>query len=148
MEQLPYIDEHSIRIGATCERAWQALVSVLRTDLGRLAPAPFTRMLRVAPSQWRGDWRGTLQPGDALPAFEVAELRARQRLALLGSHRFASYALVFELDTVGDADCTLRAQTWAEFPGATGRVYRALVIGSGAHRLVVRRLLRNVARRA
>jgi hypothetical protein len=38
------------------------------------------------------------------------------------------------------------ARTWAEFPGPAGAAYRALVIGSGGHRLVVRRMLRRVAR--
>jgi hypothetical protein len=42
----------------------------------------------------------------------------------------------------------LRVQTHAAFPGALGRLYRAAVIGSGAHRIVARRLLRRVARTA
>jgi hypothetical protein len=42
----------------------------------------------------------------------------------------------------------LRARSYAEFPGPAGRVYRALVIGSGGHRIMVRRLLRDVADRA
>jgi hypothetical protein len=42
----------------------------------------------------------------------------------------------------------LRAQTHAAFPGIVGQLYRAAVIGSGAHRLVVRRLLSRVARAA
>jgi hypothetical protein len=39
----------------------------------------------------------------------------------------------------------VRAQTYAAFPGVKGRVYRALVISSGAHRFVTQRLLRRVA---
>ena len=39
----------------------------------------------------------------------------------------------------------LRARSWAEFPGLGGAVYRTLVIRSGGHRLIVRRLLRQVA---
>ncbi|MDQ6710077.1 MAG: hypothetical protein M3Z11_05920 [Candidatus Dormibacteraeota bacterium] len=70
------------------------------------------------------------------------------RLALRGAHRFSTYALVFELDANGATACTLRAQSWAAFPGLAGRAYRALVIGTGGHRLVVRRLLRRAARRA
>jgi hypothetical protein len=38
------------------------------------------------------------------------------------------------------------AQTRAAFRGVLGRIYRAAVIGSGGHRLVTRRLLRQVAR--
>ena len=58
------------------------------------------------------------------------------------------YALTFELDATGTACCTLRAQSWAEFPGLSGRAYRALVIGTRGHRLVVGLMLRRVARRA
>jgi hypothetical protein len=147
MEQLPYIDEHSIVIDATREHVWEALAPALRRDFGSTASAPLTRLLRLAPAQTRGNWRGMLSPGDALPGFAVAETHAPERLELRGRHRLSRYALVFELDATGAACCTLRAQTWAEFPGLTGRIYRALVIGSGGHRLVVRRLLRNVARR-
>jgi hypothetical protein len=148
MKQLPFIDEHSIVIDATREDVWGILVPALGTDLGGAASAPLARLLGLAPAESRGNWRGTLHSGDALPGFAVAETHAPERLALRGRHRFSRYELVFELDATGAACCTLRAQTWAEFPGLTGRAYRALVIGSGGHRLVVRRLLRNIARRA
>jgi hypothetical protein len=148
MEQLPYIDEHSITIDATCERVWSALAQALRRDFGGSASAPLTRVLGVAPAKARGNWRGTLHPGDALPGFAVVETHPPERLELRGRHRFSSYALIFELDAIDPARCTLRAQTLAEFPGPIGRIYHVFVIGSGGHRVVVRRLLRNVARRA
>jgi hypothetical protein len=156
MERLPYIDEHSIQIGATQEEAWSALISVLGTDLGGEGPAMLARLLRVDPPRRRGDWRATLDPDDTLPGFAIDEVTFPERLALCGRHRFSRYALVFELDataakqfeTPGVGECVLRAKTWAEFPGPTGRAYRALVIGSRGHRLVVGRLLRNVERRA
>jgi hypothetical protein len=148
MERLPYIDEHSITIGATREHVWGILTSALRKDLGRTAPASLTRLLGLAPAEPRGGWRGTPALGDSLPGFEVTEARPPERLALHGRHRFSRYALIFELDAIESARCILRAQTWAEFPGLSGRAYRAFVIGSGGHRLVVRRLLHNVARRA
>jgi hypothetical protein len=148
MERFPCIDEHSIVIAETRERVWGVLATTLRKDLGRTAPIPLTRLLRLMPAESHGDWRGTPNSGDALPGFVVAEIHAPERLALRGQHRFSSYALVFELDATSAASCTLRAQTWAEFPGLTGRAYRALVIGTGGHRLVVRRLLRNIAHRA
>jgi hypothetical protein len=150
MERLPYIDEHSLHMEATCEQVWPALLAMLRNDLGGRESASFTRLLGTVPGGLQGDWRGTPAPGDSLPGFEVSEILPLRRLALRGHHRFSRYALVFELDPDDQADtsgCTLRAQSWAEFPGATGRAYRALVIGSHGHRLVVRRLLRQVARR-
>ncbi|HTA13973.1 MAG TPA: hypothetical protein VK781_03860 [Solirubrobacteraceae bacterium] len=147
MEQLPYIDEHSIQIDTTAERVWGALISVLRTDLGRPARAPLTRALGVTPGEMRGAWGPTVVLGDTLPGFAVADVDAPRRLALRGHHRFSRYALTFEL-TGTESGCGLRARTSAEFPGLTGGAYRALVIGTRAHRLIVRRLLFNVARRA
>jgi hypothetical protein len=144
MERLPYIDEHSIRIGATPEQVWRVLVPQLR-GLGGSIPSPIKRLLALDPAEWRGEWRGEVEGGDTLPGFAVAEARPPERLALRGRHRFSSYALIFELDPTGAGSCTLRAQTRARFPGLSGRAYRALVIGSRGHRLIVRRLLRSVA---
>ena len=79
----------------------------------------------------------------AQPGFHVAQATQPQRLELRGSHPFSRYLLVFELDERGPEQS--RAQTWAVFPGLKGRVYRALVIGSGGHRIIVRRWLRQIA---
>jgi hypothetical protein len=150
MERLPYIDEHSIRIEAHPEAVWRALISTLHSDLGGRAPGAFARLLGVAPADRRGEWHGALQPGDSLPGFAVTESIPKRRLALSGSHRFSRYALVFELDAgikTSAPHCMLRAQTWAEFPGTSGRIYRALVIGSRGHRLAVHGLLHRTARR-
>jgi len=38
------------------------------------------------------------------------------------------------------------AVVWQSLPGVSGRMYRAAVIGSGAHKLATRRMLRQVAR--
>jgi len=147
MEQLPYIDEHSIRAEAAPEQVWRALVSVLRGYLGGTGPALVARLLGAAPAQTRGGWRETIHAGDTLPGFAITEVHAPERLELRGQHRFSRYSLIFELVSDG-ARCSLRARTRAEFPGLIGPVYSALVIGSGAHRVIVRRLLRNVADRA
>jgi hypothetical protein len=127
---------------------WAALVSTLRARLGRAVPGTITRAWGLVPARSHGDWRTTPQPGDALPGFAVAHSLAPERLWLSGRHRFSRYALVFELDETGDGGCTLHARTSAEFPGPAGRAYRALVISSGGHRILVRRLLHDVARRA
>ena len=55
-----------------------------------------------------------------------------ERLVLTGRHRFSRYALVFELEPLGE-HTVLKALTYAVFPGLHGRVYRLLVIGSRAH---------------
>lgn len=145
MEHLPYIDEHRTPVPATRDHVWAALLAVLRTQLGGGA---LTRPLALKPTRLRGDWYGTPRPGDSLPGFEVTASRTSELLALRGEHRFSRYALVFELDASGPDECVLRAKSWAEFPGLTGRAYGALVVGTGGHRLAVRRLLRGIARRA
>jgi hypothetical protein len=135
---LPYIDEHALQIAAPVDAIWSALLRVVRGMAGSTALA---RILGCDPARSTGEFAG--RPGDAVPGFRVVEAEPGRRLALRGRHRFADYALTFIVD--GDG---LRAQTHAVFPGVRGRLYRALVIGSGAHRIVTRRLLRQVARRA
>jgi len=137
MEQLPYVDEHHRRIDAPAEVVWTALLKVLRREMG--AGAPLARLLGCDPAEGTPEFAG--RPGDAVPGFRVVEAEPGRRLALRGRHRFADYALTFVID--GDR---LRAQTHAAFPGVLGRLYRAAVLGSGGHRLVTRRLLRQVAR--
>jgi hypothetical protein len=137
-ESLPYVDEHGLQIAAPASAIWAALLRVVRGMAGNTALA---RVLGCDPARSTGEFAG--RPGDAVPGFRVVEAEPGRRLALRGRHRFADYALTFIVD--GDG---LRAQTHAAFPGVLGRLYRALVIGSGAHRFVTRRLLRQVARRA
>jgi hypothetical protein len=137
MDQLPYIDEHTQRIDASGDAVWAALLQVLRRQMG--GSAGFARLLGCVPAQGTDDFTG--QPGDAVPGFEVVESEMGRRLALRGRHRFSSYSLTFMFD-----GSDLRAQTHAAFPGVLGRLYRAAVIGSGAHRRVTRRLLRQVAK--
>ncbi len=134
-------------IGATREQAWAALIVVLR-GFGRAVPAAIARPWGLVPARAQGDWSGTPRPGDCVPGFTVERSLRPSSLELSGRHRFSRYALVFELDETGEDGCRLRARTYAEFPGLAGRAYRTLVIGSGGHRLVVRRLLRDIAVRA
>ncbi|OBJ91692.1 hypothetical protein A9W97_12020 [Mycobacterium gordonae] len=120
MKRLPYIDEHAIAIHATPEQVWAALLAKTCRD-----PA---------------------DPSTVPLGFTLEEATPPRRLALKGRHPFAAYRLVYELDPDGDG-VRLRALTFAAFPGWHGKLYRALVIGSGGHRIVVRHLLRRVAAR-
>ena len=120
MERLPYIDEHAITIDAGREDTWAALLRVLCRD--------------------------PHDPWTVSFGFTLDEARPPARFALKGRHWFAAYRWVFELDALdGPARTRLRAATWADFPGIRGKSYRALVIGTGAHRIVVRRTLKRVA---
>jgi hypothetical protein len=137
MERLPYIDEFATRVDGPAERTWEAVTRVLRGELK--GAGPLVRVLGAKPDRRSGDWDGDVS-GATLPGFAVAEADRPRRLELRGRHRFASYSLVFLIDGT-----SVRAQTYAAFPGVKGRAYRALVIGSGAHGVVTRRLLRRIA---
>lgn len=118
MEQLPYIDEHAISVPASAADTWTALL--------------------------RKTCRDPADPTTVPVGFTLEEATPPSRLALKGRHLFARYRLVFELDPDGDR-VWLRALTFAAFPGLRGKLYRALVIGSGGHRVVVRQMLRRIA---
>lgn len=144
-EGLPYVDEHSVEVGASVEETWGA---VLRTAEGSLA-SPRAE----AGARWLGceDVRPSgprpLAVGSTIPGFHVQVADPGRQLALVGGHRFSRYALTFRLDPI-DRGTRLRAETRAEFPGLRGRAYRAMVIGSRMHVVVTRRLLGAAKRRA
>ncbi|MEE6135500.1 hypothetical protein SKC41_04040 [Mycobacterium sp. 050128] len=119
MERLPYIDEHAITIDANRAVTWSALLCVLCRD--------------------------PRDPGGVPIGFVLDEARAPERLALKGRHLFAVYRWVFELEAEAADRTRMRAITWAAFPGVHGRIYRALVIGTGAHRVVTRGTLKRIA---
>ncbi|BBZ73277.1 DUF2867 domain-containing protein [Mycobacterium paraseoulense] len=119
MERLPYIDEHAITVGANRADTWSALLRVLCRDPG--------------------------DPSTVPTGFVLDEARPPVRFALKGRHLFAVYRWVFELEDDAPRRTRVRAATWAAFPGARGKAYRALVIGTGAHRVVTRWTLKRVA---
>jgi hypothetical protein len=123
MERLPYIDEHAITLDANRAETWSALLRVICRDPHDLHTVP--------------------------TGFVLDEARYPVRLALKGRHPFAIYRWVFELDPLDDTEhaarTRVRSATWAHFPGVHGKIYRALVIGTGGHRAVVRRTLKRVA---
>lgn len=133
-DELPYVDEHAVRIAASRELVWTALQRYVATSL-RIAPgSPLVRILATEPSA----------------GFEVSESVPVERLTLVGRHRFSQYMLAFELtdltDGATDGATQLRAQTYAAFPGLRGRVYRALVIGTRAHLVSTNHVLRSIRR--
>jgi hypothetical protein len=139
MESLPFIDEHAVQVDASPELIWSSLVGTLRRTMG--GSAAFARALGCEPARSSERFDGNI--GQTLPGFRVVEAEPGRRLTLEGRHRFSSYRLTFILD-----DDRVRARTNAAFPGVLGRLYRTAVIGTRAHALITRRLLRRITRYA
>jgi hypothetical protein len=135
---LPFIDAYEVAVNAPPEAAWDAVAAVLPRIGGRAGPA-FARLL------------GCAEPDADFPraivGFRVARLERPAVISLQGEHRFSSYSLWFLVEP-GPESTILRAETRALFPGPAGRVYRALVIGTGGHIVIVRRMLTAIKRRA
>jgi hypothetical protein len=143
---LPEVDVHARPVTASPDRAWRALVAVLAGTF-RDVPQPLAVARGLEPRTRTDDWDHP-RVGSTIPGFAVAEIEPPRMLTLRGGHRFSRYEFRFTLDDVGPARVALRAHTSAAFPGPLGRIYRALVIGTGGHAVAVRRLLAKVARRA
>jgi hypothetical protein len=143
---LPFIDSHATLVDASPQATWDALLVVVAAGFGRRYGELITHLLGCDPARRSGV--GLSTPGSTLPGIRVAAAEAGRRLALEGRHRFSRYQLVFTLEPVDGARCRLRAETRAAFPGLAGRGYRALVIGTRGHVLVVRRILAAVRTRA
>jgi Protein of unknown function (DUF2867) len=145
--ELPFIDEHTVTVDAPPEATWAALCAVVTASFATARTARVARALGCEPAgSDRHAW--TLAPGAALPGFAVERFDPPRTLQLSGRHRFARYELAFLVDPLGGGGCRVRARTSASFPGLRGRVYRALVIGTRGHVLVVRRMLAATRRRA
>ncbi|MGC4941918.1 hypothetical protein [Kribbella sp. DT2] len=126
--QPPFVDEHSLSLACPRDVVWQALNQHATGDLLIGPRNPLALILGTKP-------RG---------GFEIADSIDGQRLDLTGRHHFSNYLLRFELE----GSTTLRALTYAAFPGPHGRIYRLLVISSGAHAIATRGILRSVAQLA
>ncbi len=143
---LPFIDVLDTTVEASAPAVYEALARHLVRSLG-------TAGARVACGILGCAHRGaslTSPPveGQEVSGFVVAEARAPHRLVLEGRHRFASYRLSFTIDPLPPNRARLSARTEALFPGIKGALYRALVIGSGGHEIVARRMLAAVRARA
>jgi hypothetical protein len=134
---LPLIDVHTTTVPAPPERAWACLEHVLPQGRGAEVVATLLGCEDTATA-------GGLAAGARVPGFRVAEARPPVQLRLVGRHRFSRYELRFDLRPAGGGGTEVTATSLAAFPGPHGRVYRALVIGSGGHVVAVRRMLRGV----
>jgi hypothetical protein len=144
-EALPFVDEHGVEVEASPEAVWEGLCRVAEGSFASPIAARVAGILGCEPSTALGP--RPLEEGSSIPGFVVARAEPGSELALAGRHRYSEYALVFRLSTEG-AGTRLRAETRARFPGGTGRIYRAAVIGTRGHILVTMRLLEAAKRRA
>jgi hypothetical protein len=153
-DELPFIDAHSIEVDAPPERVWDTLLwEVLPRFGGGWGHLGTGRAGRVGARLLGAPYTDPPAPGagvpDAIVGFRVERAERPSLIALAGEHRFAAYTLTLNITLTDDeSKSRLTAQTRAAFPGAVGRFYRAAVIGTGAHQLIVRRLLSRVRRLA
>jgi hypothetical protein len=145
LEEIPHVDEHGALVLAPVSSTWEALIEVAGSSFSGGAAARVARALGCAYTEVSGPID---RIGSTVPGFIVARVIQPAVLALEGQHRFSRYGLIFSLEPTRDEQTLLRAETRAEFPGLKGRAYRALVIGTRGHLLVVNRLLAAVRRRA
>lgn len=135
-DHLPFIDRHCIEVSGSPAAVWTALGEVLPRAFGGKASSRFARLVGCEHTDVEGH---PLDVGSTLVGFRVAEIEPQRSVTLRGRHRFSRYALVFELENQ-----SVCAKTYAGFPGLHGALYRALVIGTRAHVVVVMRILRAV----
>ena len=145
VQDLPHVDEHAVVIAAGVDDVWTAV-----TDLDGVFSRPraefYARAVGCADDRASGP--RPLAEGSTMPGFHVVTSVPGSELVLAGRHRFSSYALTFRIDELTEGRTRLRAETRAVFPGLAGRAYRALVIATGGHVIVMRRLLAGIKRAA
>lgn len=145
LEQLPTIDEHAIEVDASAEASWNALFPTLERSFGTRGARRYAERAGASVTVAEGDLH---HPGGTLPGFTVIRAIEPVMLALAGRHRFAEYAIVFRIDLLPGQRSQVRLETRADFRGRKGRLYRAGVIGTRGHVILVNRMLRAIKRRA
>lgn len=86
--------------------------------------------------------------GAERPGLTVREVVPATTWAAAGRHRFAVYQVVFRIAPADTGGSRLTVETYATFPGAAGRAYRAVVVRAGPHAIAMRATLRYLRRRA
>jgi hypothetical protein len=139
MNELPFIDRHSVEFSVSPEAVWTSILVLIRQKMG--ASSRFAQTLGCDPGEATLEFSGLV--GQTVPGFAIAEVEPGQKLVLRGRHRFSSYELTLRLE-----GHRLVAETRAEFPGFIGQIYRTAVIRSGGHTLITKSLLREIVRQA
>jgi hypothetical protein len=145
LEELPSIDEHYIDVDAPAEATYAALFPAIeRFFAGKFAQG-YCERVGALETEKHGDLH---HPGGTLPGFTVTRAIEPVMLALAGEHRFAKYAVVFRIDLLPEKRSRVKLETRAVFTPGKGRIYKAAVIGTHGHVLVVNRMLRAIRRGA
>ncbi|WP_193241813.1 hypothetical protein [Streptomyces phaeolivaceus] len=144
---LPFVDEHTILVAADAEDVWWALAETLDWAFSRPSAVRCAKLVGCADHTAAGP-RPPVEGATTFPGFRTATAIPPRELTLLGRHRFSSYTLTFRLDEAEPGGVRLRAETRATFPGPAGGLYRLLVLGTGTHARLTRRLLTTVRLRA
>ena len=145
LEELPFIDRHSVEVEAGPQATWDALVGVLVGTLGSSGSKLAARALGCTELE---ETHLPLAEGGSIPGFRIVTFAPTTELTLAGEDRFSRYRLGFSLEPAATGRTQLAAATSAAVPGLHGRLFRTLVVGSGAHALVTRRLLKTVGQAA
>lgn len=143
---LPFIDAWSVDVQAPALAVWDTILESMPGPHGSLALRVWAVVWGADPAEANG--LGSHVLGAERPGLAVCEVVRPATYALTGRHRFARYQLVFRIDQRSATRSRLTAETFADFPGTAGRLYRALVIDSRAHALVVRATLHLLRTRA
>ena len=130
-------------VAATPDAVWDSLGHL---EFGGPVVEAYARLIGCDDTESAGP--RPVSEGSAFPGFHVVSAEPPRELVLAGRHRFAHYALIFRVDEAGPATTRLTAESRSAFPGLHGRVYRFLLMRTGAHVISVRRMLRAVRRRA
>lgn len=141
---LPFIDEHSVEVPAPATETWRALTNTFGASENPLFTL-YATLIGVDP---RGSQGGLERTGSTRVGFRVSRVKAPELILLTGRHRFSEYSLGWTIEPLDDDHSRLSATTRARFPGLHGRAYKSLVIDSGAHARITRRMLTAIARRA
>jgi hypothetical protein len=111
---LPRVDEHATDIAAGADHVWRILADQVDRAFSGAGMAWYGRIVGCADRTASGP--RPLAEGSTVPGFRVAAAVPGAELALVGRHRFSSYALIFRIDPVAVGRVGLRAETRAEFP--------------------------------
>ena len=140
---LPFLDEHHVHVSVPPRAAWEGLTTWIASS-----PLGVSNLLADLLGTDPRRASGTLPAVDATTTgFRVIESVPGDHLTLSGRHRFARYTLRFTIRSESGGS-VLSACSYATFPGVIGSTYRWFVIGTGAHRLLVPRILARIARHA